>query len=161
MFECLHRSILCLAKGCKYIKNLETVIHHLINCPVHLLYCALCKSLWNVSVQTYDCNVIKSQRSIFSFLKYYHKNPKANHLHKMFFSIIIHTLRLLKIEVKLTMIYSWALHYPTFHLPLFSLNKFFNAKMELKIFYYLLLIILTNHNFFLFFFINFYLCKSY
>ena len=81
MFECLHRSILCPAQGCKFINNVETVILHSINCPFHLLYCALCKSLCNVSVLTHDCNVIKSQRSI-PFIKYYHENPPANHFHK-------------------------------------------------------------------------------
>ena len=61
MFEWLHRSILYPAQGCKFINNMESVIHHSINCPFHLLYCALCKSLCNVSVLTHDCNVIISQ----------------------------------------------------------------------------------------------------
>ena len=58
MFECLHRSILCPAQGCKYINNVESVNIQSINCPFHLLYCAFCKSLYNVSVLTHDCNVI-------------------------------------------------------------------------------------------------------
>ena len=33
MFECLHRSILCPAQGCKFINNMETVILHFINSP--------------------------------------------------------------------------------------------------------------------------------
>ena len=82
MFECPHRSILCPAQGCRFINNVETVIIHSINCPIHLLYCALCKSLYNVSVLTHDCNVIKSQRSICSYFKYYHKNSIPNHSHK-------------------------------------------------------------------------------
>ena len=64
MFECLHRSILCPAKGFKFINNVETVIFHSINCPFHLLYFALCMSLCNVSVLTHDYNISKSQRSI-------------------------------------------------------------------------------------------------
>ena len=82
MFECLQRSILCPAKGYQFINNVETVIIHYINCPFHLLYCAICKSLYNVSVLTHDCNVIKSQRSILSLFKYYHNNSPPNHSHK-------------------------------------------------------------------------------
>ena len=82
MFECLYRSILCPAQGCKFINNMETVTLHSIKCPFHLLYCALCKSLCNVSVLTHDCNVIKSQRSIPSFVKYYHEKQPAIHFHK-------------------------------------------------------------------------------
>ena len=82
MFECSHRSILCPAQGCRFINNLETVIIHSINCPFHLLYCALYISLYNVSVLTHDCNVIKSQRSIPSYFKYYQENPPPNHWHK-------------------------------------------------------------------------------
>ena len=82
MFEYLYRSILCPAQGCKFINNVKTVILHSINCPFHLLFCALCKLLCNVSVLTHDCNVIKSQRSIPFFFKWYHENPPANHFHK-------------------------------------------------------------------------------
>ena len=82
MFECLHQSILCPAQGCKFINNMETVILHSIIWPFHLLYCAFCKSLCNVSILTHDCNVIKSQRSIPSMFKYYHENPPTNHFHK-------------------------------------------------------------------------------
>ena len=32
MFECLYRSILGPAQGCKFINNVETVIFHSINC---------------------------------------------------------------------------------------------------------------------------------
>ena len=48
----------------------------------HLLYCALCKSLYNVSVLTHNCNIIKSQRLIPSYFKYYHENSQPNHSHK-------------------------------------------------------------------------------
>ena len=72
MFECPHRSILCFEQGCRFINNVETVLIHFINCPFKLLYCAFCKLLYNVSVLTHDCNVIKSQRSIPSYFKYYH-----------------------------------------------------------------------------------------
>ena len=82
MFECPYRSILCPAQGCQFINNIKTVIIHTINCPFHLLYCAICKSLYNVSVLTHDCNVIKSQRSIPSLFKYYHENSPPNHSHK-------------------------------------------------------------------------------
>ena len=60
MFECPHRSILCPAQSCQFINIVETVIIHSINCLFHLLYCAICKSLSNMSVLTHDCNVIKS-----------------------------------------------------------------------------------------------------
>ena len=84
-FEWSHRSILCPAKNCNFINNCEIGIIHSINCPFHLLYCEICKSLYNVSVLTHDCNVIKSQRSIHYFFKYYHENPPANHSHKDIF----------------------------------------------------------------------------
>ena len=38
-----------------------------------------------MSVLTHDCNVIKSQRSIPSYFKYYHENPPPNHSHKDIF----------------------------------------------------------------------------
>ena len=81
-FEFFHRSILCPAQGCRFINNVESVIIHSINCPFHLFYCALCKSLYKVSVLTHDCNVIKSQRLIPSYFKYYHENSPPNHSHK-------------------------------------------------------------------------------
>ena len=81
MFECPHKSILCFAQSCKFINNLETVFFHFIKCLFYLLYCALCKSLCNVSVSTHDCNLIKSQRSILVF-KYYHENLLSNHFQK-------------------------------------------------------------------------------
>ena len=84
MFECPNRRILCPAQGCNFINNGEIVITHSINCHFHLLYCAICKSLYNVSVLTHDCNIIKSQRSIPLF-KYYHENQPANHSHKDIF----------------------------------------------------------------------------
>ena len=96
------------AQCCKFINNMETVILYSINCPFHLLYCAFCKSLCNVSVLTHDCNVIKSQRSISPLFKYYHENPPANHFHKDVSSVIIHTLRPVKTEEKLTIMCSWA-----------------------------------------------------
>ena len=86
MFECLHRRILCFAQGCNFINNIETVIIHSINSPFHLLYYAICNSLYNVSVLTHDCNIIKSLiLSIPSLFKYYHENPPANHSHKDIF----------------------------------------------------------------------------
>ena len=85
MFECPHRRILCPEQGCNFINNVKTVIIHSFNCHFHLLYCAICKSLYNVSVLTPNCNIIKSQRSIPSFYKYYHENLPANHLHKDIF----------------------------------------------------------------------------
>ena len=85
MVECPHRSILCPAQGCRFINNVETVIIHFINCPFYLLYCEICKSLYNVSVLIHDCNVIKSQRSIPAYFKYYHENSPPNHLHKNVF----------------------------------------------------------------------------
>ena len=48
MFKCPHQSILCPAQGYQFINNLETVIIHSINFPVHLFYGALFKSLYNV-----------------------------------------------------------------------------------------------------------------
>ena len=81
MFECPHRSILCPAQGCLFINNVETVIIHSINCPFHLLYCAFCKSLYNVSVLTHVSNVIISQRSTPSYFKYYHENSPPTHSH--------------------------------------------------------------------------------
>ena len=82
MFECRHRSILCPAQICQFINNVETVIINSINCPIHLLYCAICKSLYNVSVLTHDCNGIKSQCTIPSIFKYYHNISLPNHSHK-------------------------------------------------------------------------------
>ena len=87
MFECPHCSILCPAQGCQFSNNVETVIIHYINCPFHLFYCAICQSLYNVSVLTHDCNVIKSQRLIPCLFKYYHNNSPPNHSHKDVFLI--------------------------------------------------------------------------
>ena len=107
MFECLYRSFLCPAEGFKFINNVETVILHSINCHFLLLYCALCKSLYNLSVLTHDCNVIKFLRSIFcsNIIK---RICQLITSIKMFSYVIIHTLRILKIEEKLTMICLWA-----------------------------------------------------
>ena len=58
MFEYLHHSILCFAQGCQFINNVETVIIHSINCHIYLLYCAICKWLYNVSALSHDCDVI-------------------------------------------------------------------------------------------------------
>ena len=69
IFECAYRRILCPAQGCRFINNVETVIIHPINCPFHLLYCVVCKTLYNVFILTHDCNVIKSQRLITSYFK--------------------------------------------------------------------------------------------
>ena len=82
MFECLYRSILCPAQGCQFINAVETGIMHFINCSFHLLNCATCKSLYNVSMLTHDCNVLKSQRSIHSLFTYYKNNSPPNHSHK-------------------------------------------------------------------------------
>ena len=79
MFECPHRSILCPAQGCRFIIILNTVIIHSINCPVYLLYCAFCKLLYNVSVLSHDCNVIKSLQLIPLYFKYYYENSPGNH----------------------------------------------------------------------------------
>ena len=81
MFECPQCSILCPEQVCNFINNVETLIIHSINCPFILLYCEICKSLYNVSVLTHDCNVIKSQRLI-PFFKYY---PPSDHSHKDIF----------------------------------------------------------------------------
>ena len=82
MFECFHRSFLFPAQCCQFINNVETVIIHSINCVFHLLYSAICKSLYNESVVTHIFNVIKSQRSIPSFFNYYHNNSPNYHSHK-------------------------------------------------------------------------------
>ena len=58
MLSCPHRSILCPAQNGRFINNVEIVIIHSINCSFHLLYCALCKLLYNVSVLTHYCNII-------------------------------------------------------------------------------------------------------
>ena len=108
MFECPYRSILCPAQGCELINNVETVIIHLNNCYVHLLYCAICKSLYNVSVLTHDCNIIKSNCTMFSVFKYYHNISPPNHSHKDVFIRTNSYIKLLKIERKSTMICSWA-----------------------------------------------------
>ena len=79
MFECPHRCILCTAQCYKFINNVETVIIYSINYSFHLLNCSICKSLYNVSILTHDCNVIKSQRLIFFI--YYHDNSRSNHSH--------------------------------------------------------------------------------
>ena len=41
MFECIYRSIICIALGCKLIINVETVIYHFINCSF-ICYIAQC-----------------------------------------------------------------------------------------------------------------------
>ena len=66
----------------RVVNNVESIIIHSINCRFHLLYCTICKSLYNVSVLTHDCNIIKSLRPIPSFFKYYHENPPDSHLQK-------------------------------------------------------------------------------
>ena len=108
MFECPHRRILCSAQSCNFINYVETVIIHSINWPFYLLYCAICKSFYNVSVLTHDCNIIKSQRSIHLFLNIITKICKEIIRIKIFFFEIIHTLSLLKIDVKLTLLCSSA-----------------------------------------------------
>ena len=106
IFECIHRRILYPAQSCKFINKMETVILHSINYPFHLLNCAFCKSLCNVSVLSHDCNVIKSQRSIPFFFKYYHEKPSANHFYRnVFFRNYSYTGPLRNEEI-LTMIYS-------------------------------------------------------
>ena len=82
MFECPHQSIICPAQNCQFIKNVETVIIHSSNCSFHLLYCAICKLLYNVSGLTNDSNVIKSQLTIPSVFKYYCNNSPCNHSNK-------------------------------------------------------------------------------
>ena len=85
MFEWPHRSIICPVQGWQFIHNVETVMIHLIYCLFHLLYYARCKSLYNVSVLTHNCNVITSQCAIPLVFKYYHNNSPSNHLHKFVF----------------------------------------------------------------------------
>ena len=82
MYECLHRNIQCVAPYCKFINKLKTVINHFIKCPFHLIYCAECKALSNVSVLKHNCKVIQAQRTIPSDIKYYHENPPLNYSHK-------------------------------------------------------------------------------
>ena len=81
MYECLHRNMQCPAPYCKFIIKLETLINHSIKCPIHLIYCANCKTLSNVSVLKHDCKVIQAQITICSNIKYYHDNPPLNHSH--------------------------------------------------------------------------------
>ena len=100
MFECPHQNILCPGQGCQFINHVKIVIVHSINCPFRLLYCPICKSLYNVSVFTHDCNVIKSQRTIPTVFKYHHNISPFNHSHKIFFVDLINTLKLLKIKGK-------------------------------------------------------------
>ena len=106
MFECPHRSILCPAHGCQFINNVETVIIQSHNCHFQLLYCAICKSLYNVSVFTHNCNVIKVKCTIPSVFKYYHNILPLNHSHKEVLLKLIHLLKLLKIKRKSTIICS-------------------------------------------------------
>ena len=106
MFECPHRSILCPEPGCQFINNVETVIIHSINCPIHLLYCAICKSFYNMSVLTHDCNVINLSVQFLRFVNiittFHHPITRI----KMFFLELIYTLKLLMMERKSTMICS-------------------------------------------------------
>ena len=81
MYECLHQNIQCSAPYCKFINKLETVINHSIKCPFHLIYCAECTTLLNVSVLKHNCKVIQTQRTICSDIKYYHENPPLNYSH--------------------------------------------------------------------------------
>ena len=124
---------LIIAQYCQFINNVEIVIIHSINCPFNLLYCAICKSLYNVSVLTHECNVIISQFTIFSSFKYYYYNSPSNHSHKDVNLELIHKLKLLMITRKSTMICSIAQQIFKVYLPCFSLDKFYNGKMELKI----------------------------
>ena len=79
IIECPHRSALCPSQGCQFIINVETVIIHSFNFLLHLLYYAICKLLYNMSVLTHDYNVIKSQSTIPSVVKYhYNKSPHYN-----------------------------------------------------------------------------------
>ena len=81
MYECLHQNIQCPSPYCKFINKLETVINHSIKCPFHIIYCAKCKTLSNVSVLKHGCKVIQTQRTIPSDIKYYHENQPLNHSH--------------------------------------------------------------------------------
>ena len=85
MFECPYRSMLYLAQACQFINNVKTANIRSIICPFHLLHCAIFTSLYNVSVFTDDCNVIKSQRTILSVFKNYHNILRPNHSHKQVF----------------------------------------------------------------------------
>ena len=104
MFECPHRRILCPAQSCSIINNVETVNIYSINCPFYLLYCAICILLYNISVLTHDCNIIKSQRSIPIFSNIITKIRQPIICNKIIFFKIIHTMRLLKIDVKVTLL---------------------------------------------------------
>ena len=81
MYECLNRNIMCPARYFKYINNIETVINHSIKCPFHLIYCDVCKTLFNVAVLKHDCKVIQAQGSIPSDIKYFYEKPPPNHSH--------------------------------------------------------------------------------
>ena len=151
MFKCPHRSILCSAQGCRFFNNVETVIIHSINCPFHLLYCAKCKSLYNVSVLIHDCNVIKFQRSIPSYFKYYHENSPINHSDKDVFLRTNSHIETFEDRGKIN--YDMFLSVFTLSISnyLCSHYEFYDAKMELKIYHYLILI-QTNITFSLLFF---------
>ena len=169
MYECLHRNIQCPAPYCKFINKLETVINHSIECPFHLIYCAKCKTLSNVSVLKHDCKVIQAQRTIPSDIKYYHEDPPLNHLHgdvllgihsfnESFedyyynrydsFMSVSHGLpsptpllstSFFNVKMKFDIIALGTLY---FHLHHYFLDAFFNARMELKIYYLIILIII-------------------
>ena len=82
MYEFLHWNIQYPALYCQFINKLETVIFHSIKCPFHLIYCAECNTLSNVSVFKQDCKVIQAQHIIPSYIKYYDENPPHNYSHK-------------------------------------------------------------------------------
>ena len=81
MYEWLHRNIQCPAPYCKFINKLDTVINHSIKYPFYIIYCVECKTLSNISVLNQYCKVIQAQRTIYSNIKYYHKNPPLKHSH--------------------------------------------------------------------------------
>ena len=136
------------------------LIIHSINCPFHLLYCAICTSLYNVFVLIHDCNVIKFQGSICSYFKYYQKNSPTNHSHKDVFLRTYSYIETFEDRGKINYDMFLSVAFLNLHLPLFSLDAFYDAKIELKIYHYLILI-QTNITFSLLFFSYFHLLIQY
>ena len=148
MLECPHQSILCPAQGCRFINNVVTVLINSINCPFNLFYCAICKSLYNVSVLTHYCNIIKSQRSILSYFKYYHDNLPLNHLHKHIFLKTNSYNKTFEVQGKINYYMCFSVALLNLHRFLFLFDKFDIAKIKLKIFH-LFILYRTNITFIL------------
>ena len=133
MFECPHQNSLCPAQGDQFINSVDTVIICSIKCPFHLLYCAKCKSLYKVSVLNHNCNVIKYKRTILSVFKYYFNNSTPNHSHRDVFLRTNSYIKSFEDNVKISydMFMSVRLIKPLY--TAFSLDDFFNVKMQLKV----------------------------